>query len=215
MYPAQTLLAITAFAFAASITPGPNNLMLATSGVNAGVRRSLPHVAGVIVGFVLLLLAVGLGLGEAMRVAPQLQNVLRIGGVAWLFWYAWKVVGGRPVATGDGPAAPKGAAALPMRLWQAAAFQWVNVKAWLMAIGAMAIYVRPDHPWLDVAQVTLIFALASVPCLMLWLLAGNMLRRPLSDPRRLRVFNGVMALLLLASAMPIVKDLVSNGWAGP
>lgn len=100
MFSVQTMLAIAAFAFAAGITPGPNNLMLATAGVNAGVRRTLPHVTGIIVGFVALLFAVGLGVGEAMRAAPWLQNALRIGGVVWLLWYAWKVATARPSASG-------------------------------------------------------------------------------------------------------------------
>lgn len=214
MHSLDTWLAIAVFALVSSITPGPNNLMLATAGVNVGVRRSLPHIAGIILGFIGLLVAVGLGVGEAMRAAPWLQNVLRAGGVAWLLWYAWKIARARPPAQnldgarGDGRGAPP---VLPMSLWQAAAFQWINVKAWLMAIAAMAIYVRPDHPWLDVAQVTVIFAIASIPCLMAWLLVGNMLRKPLSDPRRLRMFNGVMALLLVLSALPILRDL-AQAW---
>ena len=134
----ELLLAFILFAFVTSVTPGPNNMMLLASGVNFGIRRSLPHMLGISLGFMLLVAAVGLGLGQLFEQFPPLYTVLRYGGAAYLLYLAWKIAGsGAPDA--DGKATGK-----PFTFLQAAAFQWVNPKAWIMAIGAITTYTPQE-----------------------------------------------------------------------
>ena len=198
MLPLDTALALVSFAFATSITPGPNNIMLTASGVNFGFVRTIPHILGIGVGFMALLVAVGIGVGAIFAAAPQLQTVLKVVGAAYMLWLAWKI------ANAGGPRDSADGRARPMTFWEAAAFQWVNPKAWVMAIGAMAVYVRPDHAALDIIAVTLIFGLVNVPSVGTWAAFGHILRNFLRDPVKVRVFNIVMALLLVASIVPIV-----------
>jgi threonine/homoserine/homoserine lactone efflux protein len=136
---ADLLLAFIAFAFVTSVTPGPNNMMLLASGVNFGLRRSLPHMFGISLGFMLLVASVGLGLGQVFEQVPMLYNVLRYAGAAYLLYLAWKIANaGAPDSQGD-------ASAKPFSFLQAAAFQWVNPKAWIMAIGAITTYTPQDN----------------------------------------------------------------------
>jgi threonine/homoserine/homoserine lactone efflux protein len=198
MLPLDTALALVSFAFATSITPGPNNIMLTASGVNFGFARTIPHMLGIGAGFMALLIAVGLGIGAIFAAAPELQTVLKVVGAAYILWLAWRVANAGPV--GDAADRPS----RPMTFWEAAAFQWVNPKAWVMAIGAMSVYVRPDHAAADIATVTLIFGLVNVPSVGTWAAFGHALRNALRDPAKVKVFNVAMALLLVASILPIV-----------
>ena len=143
-----------------------------------------------------LLLAVGLGVGMVLAAVPQLQTALRIAGAAYMLWMAWKIAN----ATAVGETA---AGAGPMTFWEAAAFQWVNPKAWVMGVGAMAVYVRPDHAFSDIVLVTLIFGVVSVPSVVTWAAFGHVLRSALRKPATVRAFNIAMALLLAASVVPI------------
>ncbi len=198
MLPLDTALALVSFAFAAAMTPGPNNIMLTASGVNFGFTRTIPHMLGIGAGFMALLVAVGLGIGAIFAAAPELQTILKVVGAAYILWLAWRVANTGPV----GEAADQ--RSRPMTFWQAAAFQWVNPKAWVMAVSAMAVYVRPLHVATDVAAVTLAFGLVTVPAVMTWAGFGHVLRRALRDPGKVRVFNIAMALLLVASIVPMV-----------
>jgi threonine/homoserine/homoserine lactone efflux protein len=198
MLPLDTALALVSFAFATSITPGPNNIMLTASGVNFGFARTIPHMLGIGAGFMALLVAVGLGIGAIVAAAPELQTILKVVGAAYILWLAWRVANAGPV----GEAADQ--RSRPMTFWEAAAFQWVNPKAWVMAVGAMSVYVRPDHAAADIAIVTLIFGLVNVPSVGTWAAFGHALRNALRDPAKVRVFNVAMALLLVASILPIV-----------
>jgi threonine/homoserine/homoserine lactone efflux protein len=197
MLPLDTALALVSFAFVAAMTPGPNNIMLTASGVNFGFARTIPHMTGICVGFVALVLAVGLGVGAAFTAFPDAKTILKVIGAAYMLWLAWKV------ATA-GPSDVEEQGAAPLTFWQAAAFQWVNPKAWVMAVSAMAVYVRPLHVQADVAAVTLAFGLVTLPAVVTWAAFGHVLRRALRDPGKVRVFNIVMALLLVASVMPMV-----------
>lgn len=199
MLPLDTALALVSFAFVAAMTPGPNNIMLTASGVNFGFTRTIPHMLGICVGFVALVLAVGLGVGATFTALPAAKTILKIIGAAYMLWLAWKVATAAPSAVDDGNPSP-------MTFWQAAAFQWVNPKAWVMAVSAMAIYVRPLHVTPDVAAVTLAFGLVTVPAVVTWAGFGHVLRRALRDPAKVRVFNVVMALLLVASIAPMLRD---------
>ncbi len=198
MLPLDTALALVSFAVGTSITPGPNNIMLTASGVNFGFVRTIPHMLGIGGGFMALLLAVGLGIGAIFAAAPQLQTVLKVVGAAYILWLAWRVAKAGKV----GDAADQ--RSRPMTFWEAAAFQWVNPKAWVMAIGAMSVYVRADHAVADILTVTVIFGLVNVPSVGTWAAFGHALRNALRDPAKVRIFNVAMALLLVASILPIV-----------
>lgn len=194
----ELLLAFIAFAFVTSVTPGPNNMMLLASGINFGLRRSLPHLLGISLGMLLMVSAIGFGLGELLKLFPPLYNLLRYGGAAYLLYLSWKI------ATAGAPQADGETGGAPMSFIQAAAFQWVNPKAWIMSIAAIGTYA-PAQP--IAAQILLIaglFALINYPTCSLWILAGSLLRRALQNPRRLRQFNYLMALMLVLSLYPML-----------
>lgn len=195
---ADTLLALFLFAFTTSITPGPNNMMLFASGVNFGFVRTIPHMLGIGVGFLILLIAVGLGLGALLHSVPLLYTILKFAGGAYLIWIAWKIGTSRSLSDGD-------AGAEPMSFLQAAAFQWVNPKAWVMAVSAMATYTSEQSYLTSVMIVGLIFAIVNVPSVSTWAGFGSALRQWLSDPVRLKWFNITMAVLLVVSLWPMLK----------
>ncbi len=198
---AELLIAFILFAFVTSITPGPNNLMLLASGVNFGVRRSLPHMLGISLGFMVLVLAVGLGLGQLFERLPPLYLALRYLGAAYLLYLAWKIaVAGSPDSSGS----ERGQ---PLSFLQAAAFQWINPKAWVMAIGAITTYTPQDGFVSNVLLIAALFALVNCPSVGLWTLAGSLLRTWLNRPLALRAFNLGMALLLVASLYPVLSDV--------
>lgn len=195
---ADTLFALVLFAFATSITPGPNNMMLFASGVNFGFRRTIPHMLGIGAGFLSLLLGVGLGLGALLSAYPPAFIALKFAGGIYLLWIAWKIGSSRSMGEGD-------AKARPMTFLGAAAFQWVNPKAWVMAITAMAVYPNPEQYALTVAIVALVFAAVNVPSVSTWAGFGSALREWLSVPVRLKWFNITMAVLLVLSLWPMLK----------
>ncbi len=190
-------LGLLGFAFVTSVTPGPNNLMLMVSGANFGLRRSLPHMAGISLGHAFMALLVGLGLGAALAAVPQAKLAMKVAAVVYMLWLAWKMA--HASAPGEGRAGGK-----PLTFLQAAAFQWVNPKAWAMAIGAMAAYAA-DGGWMRVALVSGLFALINFPSVLLWAWAGQAMRVFLQVPSRLRVFNWTMAALLVASLWPVLR----------
>jgi threonine/homoserine/homoserine lactone efflux protein len=195
---ADTLFALVLFAFATQITPGPNNMMLFASGVNFGFRRTIPHMLGIGAGFLSLLLGVGLGLGALLSAYPPAFIALKVAGGLYLLWIAWKIGSSRSMGEGD-------AKARPMTFMGAAAFQWVNPKAWVMAITAMAVYPNPEQYALTVAIVALVFAAVNVPSVSTWAGFGSALREWLSVPVRLKWFNITMAVLLVLSLWPMLK----------
>ncbi len=194
----DAFLALLAFAFATSITPGPNNLMLLTSGVNFGFVRSVPHMLGIGGGFLSLLLGVGLGLGAMLTAFPSLHLALKMLGGAYLLYLAWRIAMSRSIGSG----ADSGAR--PMTFLEAAAFQWVNPKAWVMAVSAMAIYTNPQAPFLSMLIVAGAFAVVNLPSVSTWAGFGMALRGFLADPVRLKWFNVAMGVLLAASLWPML-----------
>jgi threonine/homoserine/homoserine lactone efflux protein len=192
----DTALALAGFALVTSVTPGPNNLMLMASGVNFGLRRTVPHMLGVALGFVAMTAAVGLGVMAVFEALPWLERVLRVASVGYLLWLAWKVALAAP---------PEGraAGAQPLTFLQAAAFQWVNPKAWAMALTAIGLYA-PDRDLWGVLAVAVLFGAVNLPSVGLWAAAGTQLRRWLSSPARLRAFNWTCATALVASMLPFV-----------
>ena len=195
---ADTLLALFLFAFTTSITPGPNNMMLFASGVNFGFVRTIPHMLGIGAGFFLLLIAVGFGLGALLHSVPAVYTALKFAGGAYLVWIAWKIGTSRSLSEGK-------ASAQPMTFIGAAAFQWVNPKAWVMAVSAMATYTSSESYLFSVLVVGVVFALVNVPSVSTWAGFGSALRQWLSEPSRLKWFNITMAVLLVVSLWPMLK----------
>jgi len=193
----QLLLAFIGYAFVTSITPGPNNTLLLASGANHGFRPTLPLLWGINLGFTGLVLAVGLGLGGLFTAVPALHAALRYGGGAYLIYLAWKIARSAPLEASDETPAPIGFLA-------AAAFQWVNPKAWIMAVGAVAAYVPTEGYFANLLVIALVYMLVNGPCITVWAFGGTLLRGLLRDPFRQRLFNLAMALLLVASVYPIL-----------
>ncbi|TIO78028.1 MAG: LysE family translocator [Mesorhizobium sp.] len=194
----DAFLALLVYALVTSITPGPNNLMLLASGVNFGIARTVPHMLGISIGFLILLLAVGFGLGAVLKAFPALHMALKVAGAGYLLYLAWKIAMSRSMSDA------KGTEARPMRFIDAAAFQWVNPKAWVMAITAMAVYTNPDHPFVSVALISIAFTIVNLPSVSVWAGFGTALRGFLSDPVRLKWFNIAMGLLLAATLWPML-----------
>ena len=196
---ADAFLALLVYAFVTSITPGPNNFMLLASGVNFGFVRTIPHMLGIGAGFFSLLLGVGFGLGAILMAFPSLHAALKITGGAYLLYLAWRIGMSRSLGK-EGEAKAK-----PMTFLQAAAFQWVNPKAWVMAVTAMAVYTNPQARFLSVVLVAVAFALVNLPSVSTWAGFGMALRGFLSDPLRLKWFNIAMGLLLAATLWPMLQ----------
>ncbi|MGE4421847.1 MAG: LysE family translocator [Pseudodesulfovibrio sp.] len=191
----DAVFALLGFALVMSITPGPSNLLLLASGANFGIVRSLPLLFGISSGFLLMVLLVGLGLGGLLERFPAAHQALRFACAAYVLWLAAQIVRSRPAESGTGPAEPIG-------FVKAALFQWVNPKAWTAALIVNVNYALPGDPLPSLAWTVLLFALVNVPSIGVWLLSGTTLRRLLSDGRRLRMFNMVMALLLVGTTFP-------------
>ncbi|TCU25578.1 threonine/homoserine/homoserine lactone efflux protein [Rhizobium azibense] len=196
--PLDTFLALVLFAFTTSITPGPNNMMLFASGVNFGFRRTIPHMFGIGAGFFSLLLGVGVGLGALLHMVPALYMALKVAGGIYLVWIA------RKIATSRAPCQGKDSVR-PMSFIAAFAFQWVNPKAWVMAVTAMATYTNPDLYLASVLIVGLAFAAVNIPSVSTWAGFGATFRQWLADPVRLKWFNLTMAALLVLSLWPMLK----------
>jgi len=196
--PAETFIALLIYAFVSSVTPGPNNLMLLASGVNFGFRRTVPHMLGISAGFLTMLLVVGLGLGAVLDAVPGLHLALKILGGAYLLYLAWRIaMAGQPGKAGH-------SRARPMTFLEAAAFQFVNPKAWVLAVTAMALYTSPASHVGSVMVIAASFTAVNLPSVSVWAGFGVALRGLLADPIRLRLFNIVMGLLLAATLFPML-----------
>lgn len=192
---------VIAFATAMAATPGPNNTMVAASGARFGVRRTLPHILGITVGFPLMLLAVALGAGGVLAANPWLHDVLRWVGAAYMLWLAWTIARPRQ-HTG---AAAEGAER-PLALSQAALFQWVNPKAWIIAVGAVVTYTGAGAPLGQTLVLAAIFGAVTLPAVLFWTVVGAGAARLLRTEPALRRFDLAMAGLLVASLIPILFE---------
>ncbi|HAV08425.1 MAG TPA: hypothetical protein DEF12_07645 [Rhodobacteraceae bacterium] len=196
------LTGLLLFAFVSSITPGPNNLMLLSSGANYGFRKSVPHMLGISVGHSFMVFLVGIGLMGLFEAVPLAHDLLTLAGIGYLLWLAWKIAHAGAPGTGD-------ARGKPFSFLQAAAFQWVNPKAWQMAMTAITLYA-PDRSLWGVAMVAGIFACTNLPSISLWTVLGQNLRAILARPARLQAFNWTMAILLVASLVPVVWPMLAH-----
>ncbi|MBN2740605.1 MAG: LysE family translocator [Rhodobacteraceae bacterium] len=193
----NVLLSLMGFALVTSITPGPNNMMLLSSGATFGLRRTVPHLLGVALGFGAMAFAMGLGLSQLFRAAPKVEFGFKVVAALYMLWLAWKIAhAAAPDETGQSDARP-------ITFLQAAAFQWVNPKAWAMALTAVSVYAASTEPS-AIALVALVFVITNLPCVTLWAWSGQALRRWLTTSARLRLFNWAMAALLVASLWPVL-----------
>ncbi len=197
----ELLTALIGFSFVSSITPGPNNMMLMASGANFGLRRTLPHMMGVGIGFILMVFLVGIGLTQIFDLWPMSYSVLKVVSVAYLLYLAFKIATSAPKRP-DAPDTEK----KPITFLQAAAFQWVNPKAWAMALTATTAY-SGGHSFQNVIFVALIFGAVNIPAISCWTVLGQQMRRFLTNPTRLRAFNWTMGALLVATLWPIVAGM--------
>lgn len=191
----EQFVALIGFVAVMTGTPGPNNLMLMASGANAGFRRSLPHILGIAIGCQVILVCVALGLGQLLTGFPQAVTALRVGGALYLLYLAWQLVRTRDLKS-------DGYNAKPLTFMQAALFQWVNPKAWMMILTGVATFTQPQDFTLSVAIVAGTFLIVGLPLISSWNLFGAVLKNWLYRGRRLRAFNQAMAVLLVASLYP-------------
>jgi threonine/homoserine/homoserine lactone efflux protein len=203
------LWAFLVFAVVMFFTPGPNNIMLLTSGLNFGFRRTLPHVVGVTCGYAFMIGVTGLGLGAVFASLPWLQTTLKYAGAAYLVYLAVAIAKADPDKVVSAESSAEQAdqdRRGPMTFWGAALFQWINAKGWVMVIGTITAYAAiAAFPWNIAIQVSLSLILGTLSCTA-WTLFGTSLRPVLKSPRAVRAFNIVMALLLLASLYPVFMD---------
>jgi threonine/homoserine/homoserine lactone efflux protein len=198
IYSSSLFLAFLMFAFVGSITPGPNNTMLLISGVNFGFRRTIPHMLGVTVGFAILVIVSGMGLGALFVEWPVLETMLRYGCALYLLYLAWQILrSGQVNAQGD--------AKKPISFWRAVIFQWANPKAWVMAIVGVTTYVPVDHFLVNISVLIACYIIFVFSSGSVWTLFGNWIQRFLHRPHYLRRFNLVMAILLVLSLFPLLQ----------
>ena len=190
------LKALAAFALVTSLTPGPNNLMLMASGANFGFLRSIPHMLGIGVGFTVMIVIVGAGLAQVFDLYPVTRTALKVISVVYLLYLAWKIANAAPPNQAEG-------VGTPISFLQAALFQWVNPKAWSMALTAIGAYT-PSEDIYGVLWVAVIFGAINVPCVSSWTIFGQQMRRFLTSPGRLRAYNWVMAGLLVLTLYPVL-----------
>ncbi|MCS6931649.1 MAG: LysE family translocator [Acetobacteraceae bacterium] len=192
------LLAAAVFAVASSITPGPNVLMVAAASASGGLRAALPMMLGISVGFPAMLVALGLGLAVPVQASAQVRGLLSMAAFLWIVWLAFRIA--TAPMPGEAEARP------PMGFLGAAGFQWVNPKAWLIAVAALGAFVPPGADMVAGSLVlALLFAAVSLPCLLVWAWFGAALRRVLSSPRAFRAFSVAMGALLAASVLPMLR----------
>lgn len=199
----ETLVALAAFVFVSSMTPGPNNLMLMASGTNFGFARTGPHMLGVALGFTFMVLLVALGVGAVFAAIPGAMTALKIASTVYLLYLAWRIAVSPPPRLDEGDAAGR-----PLTFLQAVAFQWVNPKGWTMALTAAAVYIPADHRVLGAFVVTAVVAVMGTPSTVVWAAAGVQLRRLIHRPKAYRTFNVIAALLLVLSLYPVLLPSV-------
>lgn len=190
------------FAFVSAVTPGPNNLMLMASGANYGVRRTLPHMLGITFGFSLLIVLTGLGLARLLETFPLLERVLGVIAFAFILHLAWRIANAAPPVIASQGESRTESVGRPMTFFEALAFQWINPKAWAMGLAALATYV-PSKDLAGIAIVAATYGGLVIPLALVWTAAGSRTGRLLQGPRRV-LFNRVMALLLVASLVPVL-----------
>ncbi len=197
----ETLVALIVFAAVTSVTPGPNNAMVLASGVHFGFRRTIPHMVGIALGYGVMLAIIGAGIGAAMSVSPLVEVAMRLASGAWMMWVAWSLA--RSTHAGGDASRLR-----PMTFIEGALFQWVNPKGWVLALSSMSLFTKSGDLVTDVTIVVAVYVVTCLPSSSIWTAFGVSLRRFLAVPWRLRAFNFSMAILLLASTLPLIFEPV-------
>lgn len=196
-------LALATYTLVMSITPGPNNVMLLASGARFGFARTLPHMLGISVGFALQAALVCAAFGLVQPWVAAGQGWLTAIGIAYMGWLAWRLLRAGPVGQAED-------AVRPLAAWQSALFQWLNPKAWVMALTVAGVFLPPGADLLAaLCGIALVLALVNLPCVALWAACGTALRRWLSDPRRRVAFNALMAAMLAWTALAMGRAALS------
>jgi threonine/homoserine/homoserine lactone efflux protein len=206
MITTELLTALAVFAFVSSITPGPNNLMLMASGINFGLRRTVPHMLGVSLGFTLMIVLIGFGIMQLIEAVPGSRLIITAASGVYLLYMAWKIATATTTPHDSNNAS---IGSKPFTFMQAALFQWINPKAWTMALTAISAYAPKSQGWIGVILVASIFGVINLPSTGTWAIMGAKMRRFLNDPVRLKTFNIVAALLLVASLYPMIAELAA------
>jgi threonine/homoserine/homoserine lactone efflux protein len=193
---ASLLLSAAIFSFVTSVTPGPNNTFLLSSGVNFGLKKSMPYLMGILAGLCGMMLAIGLGLGVVFTTFPVVYQVLKYIGFAYIVYLAYLIV----ISTSKSASAE----AKYIGFWRSTTFQFVNPKAWIVLASYMATFVPVESGWVLVVAFCLVFLVATFPGALIWAVAGQILKTWLSDPKRRRIFNLVSAVLLVFSMIQVL-----------
>lgn len=196
--PLDTALALMGFAFVMSVSPGPANFLLLASGVNFGFARSVPLILGVSSGFLFMVMLAGLGLGAILKANPLIGDTIRLVCGAYVLWLATRIARSRSLGSGDTQIGK------PFGFVEAAMLQFVNPKAWTVAVIVTASYVDPARPVESLAVLIVLFALVNLPAISIWPLSGKALSMFLGQGRRIAVFNMAMAVLLVISMVPVI-----------
>ena len=195
----EFLVPLFTFTISSTVTPGPNNIMIMTSGLNHGVKKTIPHLMGICFGFPAMVAAVGLGLSAVFIKYPQIHWIIKVLGILYLLYLSWKIA-----TTSTEEKSQKGN---PLSFFQAALFQWINPKAWVMSVGAIATFTTVEgNIFLQVALITLSFFMISFPCVGVWLWFGSILQKIIKNPLHQRMFNITMACLLVLSVIPMISS---------
>ena len=193
----ELILSLLSFSISMAITPGPNNVMVTASGVNFGYKKTLPHILGITFGFPVMIVLIGLGLGSVFKSFPVIHHILKYIGAAYLLYLAWKIASFSSVDN-------NGDRDKPFTFLQAVLFQWVNPKAWSIAVGAIAAFTSVDNNvFFEVLLIALVFCMICFPCVSLWALIGMNIKRFLINDFYRKIFNISMAFLLILSLLPV------------
>ncbi|MBT3805931.1 MAG: LysE family translocator [Desulfobacula sp.] len=200
-YTFTMILSITSFGLASTMTPGPNNIMLLSSGLTFGYKRTIPHALGVNFGFPVMVLCVGLGIGKLFEVFPFIYTALKVVGIGYLLWMAWHI------ANTKGSLDTNNTKDKPFTFLQAALFQWINPKAWVMAVTSTAAFIT-DHQiaYIQVMIISCIYFFCAILSTNSWAVGGVMLRRFIQKKRFVQIFNITMAILIVGSILPFIFE---------
>ena len=194
----EQLLPLISFAFVMSISPGPGNLLLLTSGANFGLTRTIPLILGISFGFLFMVLIVGVGLGELITLIPGLSNLLKVACIIYVLWLAYQI------AKSAGINSSNNSLSKPMSFIQATLLQWLNPKAWTVSLIITVTYTVPEHFMISLVSTIFVFALINIPSISLWAISGSALKRFLLINNRIKYFNLTMSLILVASMVPMI-----------
>ncbi len=201
-YTLTMLLSIATFTFSTVMTPGPNNIMLLSSGLTFGYKKTIPHMVGIVFGFPFMVVLVGFGMGVVFKQFPFIFTILKMVGILYLFWMAYKIA-----TNTSGYDIDKDKESKPFTFMQSAVFQWVNPKAWIMAITAISVFVTSsDNNLFQVLTIALIYLLSGIISTNSWALGGVMLKKVIKDKIAIQIFNITMAILLIISVLPFIFE---------